>query len=283
MVSRNRALHESLLTYRRFRYLKLAAAFILLATVAYAWEYGSAVPNGGTPLGYASGILGALMIMWLMAYGIRKRSYRSTLGTVGGWLSAHVYLGMALAVIVTLHSGFHFDYNIHTLAYLLTLATLGSGIFGVYAYRRYPALMTRNRRGKTLSSMMVEIADIDRECREAAKSLDDDINRALLEASERTRLGGSVMEQLSGDASDCATEAVWRRVTQRAENSPPEQAQAFRTVLTLLEKKRALLERARRDIGYKARLDIWPLIHVPLAFALLAALLAHVTVVLWYG
>lgn len=283
MVSRTQAPHESLLTYRRFRYLKIAAGLTLLAVLAYALQDPAQVPSGGTPLGYTLGIAGALLILWLTAYGVRKRSYHSTLGTTAGWLSAHVYLGLALVVVATLHSGFQFAYNIHTLAYLLTLGTVGSGLFGVYAYRRYPALMTRNRRGKTLSSMLVDIAEIDRDCREVAMSLDDDINRVVLDACETTRLGGRALEQLRGDASDCPTEAAWHLVTRRAENSPPEQAQAFRALLTLLGKKRALLERARRDIGYKARLDFWPLLHVPLAFALLAALLAHVTVVLWYG
>lgn len=283
MVTRSQALHESLLTYRRFRYFKLAVGLSLLAGLAYALLVPARIPNGGTPLGYTLGIVGALLILWLTAYGVRKRSYHSTLGTTAGWLSAHVYLGLALVVIVTLHSGFQFAYNIHTLAYLLTLGTVASGLLGVYAYRRYPALMTRNRRGKTLTSMLVEIAEIDRDCREAASSLDDDINRAVLEASDKTRLGGDLFEQLRGDAAGCATEVVWKMVTARAADSPLEQAQAFRALLTLIGKKRALLERARRDIAYKARLDLWPLLHVPLAFALLAALLAHVTVVLWYG
>ena len=44
----------------------------------------------------------------------------------------------------------------------------------------------------------------------------------------------------------------------------------------LLDEKAQLLARARRDISYKAMMDIWLYLHVPLSFALLAALLAHI-------
>ena len=44
-----------------------------------------------------------LLILWLLWYGVRKRRYASTSGTVQGWLSAHVYLGTALVVIVGDH------------------------------------------------------------------------------------------------------------------------------------------------------------------------------------
>ena len=40
--------------------------------------------------------------------------------------------------------------------------------------------------------------------------------------------------------------------------------------------KSALLARIRRDIRYKALMEIWLYLHVPLTFALLAALTAHI-------
>jgi hypothetical protein len=38
----------------------------------------------------------------------------------------------------------------------------------------------------------------------------------------------------------------------------------------------ALLGRVRRDISYKAMMDLWLYLHVPLTFMLLVALLAHI-------
>jgi hypothetical protein len=47
-------------------------------------------------------------------------------------------------------------------------------------------------------------------------------------------------------------------------------------------RREALVARARRDILLRARLSVWLYIHVPLSFALLAALLAHITSILFY-
>jgi len=53
-------------------------------------------------------------------------------------------------------------------------------------------------------------------------------------------------------------------------------------VFGLLLQKNQLLERARRDLRYKAILDMWLYFHVPLAFMLLAALVVHVVSVFIY-
>ncbi|MEO0369484.1 MAG: hypothetical protein AAF197_12005, partial [Pseudomonadota bacterium] len=46
--------------------------------------------------------------------------------------------------------------------------------------------------------------------------------------------------------------------------------------------KQTLLRRIRRDVQIRAFLKIWLFVHVPLSFALLAALLTHVLVVFYY-
>ena len=56
----------------------------------------------------------------------------------------------------------------------------------------------------------------------------------------------------------------------------------MRQVRVLLDEKAQLLGALRRDIRFKAMMDIWLYFHVPLSFALLAALLAHVVSVFFY-
>ena len=55
-----------------------------------------------------------------------------------GWLSAHVYLGVVLVVVATLHASFQAGWNVHTLAYVLMLFVVLSGIYGVIMYARVP-------------------------------------------------------------------------------------------------------------------------------------------------
>src|ERR1043166_3582886 len=79
--------HYSILEYARFRWFKGALILSIGAAAAYLWHEPPLKPYGGTWLGYTLGTIGAVLILWLMWYGVRKRRYTSNLGTVQGWLS----------------------------------------------------------------------------------------------------------------------------------------------------------------------------------------------------
>jgi hypothetical protein len=162
------------------------------------------------------------------------------------------------------------------------LLVIASGAFGVYAYLRYPMLMTSNRRGATFGQFLSRIAAADSEARQLAMTLTDDISAAVTLAVTETRIGGSVLRQLSGRDPSCATRTALRRVEASLDQLPEEMKPAGRELLILLSRKEELLARARRDIQYKAMMDIWLYFHVPLTFALLAALLGHVVSVFYY-
>jgi len=93
-------MHESILAFKKRRYLWAASTLTIACLLAYWLQDPQEPPSGGTRLGYALGTLAALMIVCLTGFGIRKRRYHSTAGTLQGWLSAHVYFGLALFVIV---------------------------------------------------------------------------------------------------------------------------------------------------------------------------------------
>lgn len=273
--------HLSFLVYRRFLFLKIAAAVVAAAIVLYFVDRPYGARYGGTWAGYTLGTAGALLILWLMWFGYRKRSYLKDQGNLVGWLSAHVYLGLALLVVATLHTGFHFGWNVHTLAYALMCLVIASGAFGVYCYVRYPRLMTENRHGLILPQMLRRIASLDEELRKAALGVDDRTATLVERSVENTRLGGSLRRQLSGREPNCATAAACEGLRRMIEAAPLEEETRLRHIRVLLDEKAQLLGRARRDISYKAMMDIWLYIHVPLSFALLAALTAHVVSVFY--
>ena len=146
-LSRRPGRHESFLVYARFRYLKIACAAASVSLLLYLVDspYGSRY--GGSWAGYTLGTAGGLLILWLMWFGYRKRLYLKDQGNLVAWLSAHVYLGLSLLIMATLHTGFHFGWNFHTLAYVLMCLVIASGAFGVFSYIRYPRVMTENRHG----------------------------------------------------------------------------------------------------------------------------------------
>lgn len=274
--------HRTFLEFKRYRYLKLTAVLLAVVVLAYAFHQPATGPYGGTWLGYTLGTLGALIIGLLLWLGVRKRQYRAATGSLLGWLSAHVYLGTSLVVIVTLHAGFEVGWNVHTLAYVLMLAVIISGFYGVYAYVRLPRLMTDNLGEDMLDTLLLKIADLDNEARRLALTLPNEINALVLAASQGTRIGGSTLEQLSGRQANCPTALAVQRVITLGASLGNEQAQANRSLSAVLLRKQALLRRARRDVAYKARLDLWLYVHVPLSIALLVALVAHVVSVFFY-
>jgi hypothetical protein len=296
------AVRGSILDYARKRYLWAALALCVLCSVLYYWHEPAEPPNGGTWLGYTLGTLGALLILWLLALGVRKRSYRSTLGTVRGWLSAHVYLGLALLIVVTLHSGFQFGWNVHTFAYVLMCIVIASGLFGVVAYLRYPQLMSDNRTSLTREQMLEELAGIDERCVRQAKAMPAEFANVIVSNRDRMAIGGGAWALLRGrDASrvflpaaasgaggerlvdNPAQSAVLDWLGERlSRSSEGELSQQIRELMTLIGARRMLLQKLVRDAQIRAWLEIWLYVHVPLSFALLAALVAHVLSVFIY-
>ena len=276
------AFHHSFLEYRNQRYLKLALLTCTICVIAYVRDTPPLGPYGGSRLGYILGTVGALLIVWLMWFGIRKRRYSSRVGTLQGWLSAHVYLGASLLVIATLHTGFQAGWNVHTLAYSLMVAVIVSGFYGVYAYARFPTFMTRVMGDDTMDSLLLKITTQDGEARRIALNLPDRINRAVIVASEETRVGGGVVAQLRGGDPNCPTTQAIALVKGSSADPAGAEARLGQDLYAVLLHKQSLLRRARQAVKYKARLDLWLYAHVPLSFALLAALIAHIVSVFFY-
>jgi hypothetical protein len=274
--------HQSLLAYAKYRWAKIAAVVIVAAIVAYALDRSPHGHYGGSILGYTLGTLAALLIVWLTWFGVRKRSYSSTSGTLLGWLSAHVYLGASLLVIATLHAGFEVGWNVHTLAYVLMVVVIISGFYGVYAYLRHPRGITDVLGDDTQESLLLKIADLDRQMRTLALSLPDAVNRLVLAAAQGTRIGGGFRAQLSGRDRQCPTAAAVVGLQAEGKTLRGNDARVNQQLYALMVRKQELVGRARRAIKLKARIDVWLYVHVPLTIALLAALTAHIVSVFYY-
>lgn len=280
---------ESILEYRGGLYLKLAILICVAAVAAYALHEVPAIyykPYGGTWLGYTLGGIGAFMIVWLMILGLRKRRYSSSIGTVQGWTSSHVYLGVALLVIVTLHSGFEFGWNVHTLAYALMVLVIVSGAFGVYTYLHYPSLITDNLGGDTMESTLLKIADLDRRCRRLALDLPDEANALVVKSTRgsvrASHFRSSLRRRLKGDAVRCPTREACKALVALGARYTGKQAEINGQLVAAMTRKSALVDKVRRELRYRALMEVWLYAHVPLSFALLAALIAHVVSVFYY-
>jgi hypothetical protein len=274
------ASHEGFLRHKRFRWLKVALGLSLLSLAAYILADVQPRPNGGSWLGYTLGTIGALLILWLTLLGLRKRAMTRGRWSLKAWTSAHVYLGLSLVVVVTLHTGFQFGWNVHTLAYALMMVVILSGIYGISVYATLPRELSDNRAEMTKGQMIDAVHKLDRQLQVAAQPLKSDEAEIVLLSTEDDPFRGGLYRRLSGRYPRCGTARALAAM--QAQGVPEAHADTVEAVIGLLERKLAALARIRRHLRLKALLEVWLYVHVPVTFALIAALAAHIVSVFFY-
>jgi hypothetical protein len=279
--------HESFLRHAHFRWLKIA----ILTSLAVAASFAATMVlrdyhlrhTGSSWFGYISGTLGAGLIVWLALLGVRKRYMTDNVWSLKAWVSAHVYLGLSLIVIATLHSGLQFGWNVHTLAYALMMLVILSGIFGITVYALLPQKLSDNRSETTQSQMLEKIHTLDGRLLEVARPLDQAQAALVTRAVQRTRIGGSFWRRLTNAHGNCETLRALKALRAARKTVPDgKQAQALDQVLSLLDEKSLTLEKARRYIRLRSLLEVWLFIHIPATIALIAALTAHIISVFFF-
>jgi hypothetical protein len=268
---------ENFLTYKRWRWMRVHVLLMLVCISLYVLDEPLGGRSGSSWLGWTYGVFSALGILYLMWFGARKRSYHSASGTLQGWLSAHVWLGVSLALLVPLHSGFQFGLNVHTLAYGLMLIVIISGVYGAIRYVTLAPKIQAHRGGggtkKLLEAIQQQTADVEKmlqgksdlfvKLREAA---DFNFAPSIWVARKRSLV----------PARQTSLEAEYMSKLSDAEQSDAH------SMLALIAKKRQLALQLQEDVRTVSLLQVWLYVHVPLSFALLVAVLLHIFVVYWY-
>ncbi|MFM1847928.1 MAG: hypothetical protein RL417_1402, partial [Pseudomonadota bacterium] len=254
---------ETFFNYRRYRWFWVNAAFVAVCIVLYILDDPIGGRNGGTVLGYTLGGLSTAGIAYLMWFGIRKRSYHAQASTLKGCLSAHVYLGLALAIIVPLHSAFQFGLNVHTLTYVVMLMTIGSGIWGALNYSVLAAQVRSHRGGGTSKKLLEQINLISKDIEGLSKDKSDQfltLVRGLdfeFKPSLRAVLFGVRQPQIAKSTGGELLSGLLQQ----------EQEQGLK-IVTLINKKRELANQLYEETLVLTKLKMWLYFHLPLSFGL---------------
>ena len=291
-----------ILSYRGYRYLWWSLSLSTFALLLFASQYASDTARGNTWQGYTLGAIAGTGVLWLGYLGVRKRRYAAGGAPMLGWASAHVYLGLAVFLVATLHSVAHLSLTIHGMTYLLLTVVIVSGIVGVYLYLTCPRATADNRQGVSRAQLFAELLDLDRRARELARRCDPRVAAAVRSAVERTVIGGGALAQLTGadrslfldpdrpgpaGAPTLASNAEQRAITEFVSSRIPRgdkraEVATLQQLLPVLFRRQAVLRRIRRDIQLQSFLEFWLYVHVPLSVGLIAALLTHVVSVFLY-
>ncbi len=286
---------ETFLTHRSGRWAKWAVALLFASAVGYWAEDLRVPPNGGSVFGYTSGTIAAFLMLVLTYLGRRKRHYGSKLGTVKGWTSAHVYLGVALIGLTLLHSGFQVGWNWHTLAFALMLIVCLSGIYGVWAYQHYPALIDRNNLSQTRGALIDQLHHLDQDITGSLTRHDPGVASIVQGAIERTTLPNRWLDTLRGiDHSEVLlpgkglvsnanmTALIDYLIELIEQGAQGDTALNLQSLVGALGERASLISRIKEDLRLVTLTRIWLTIHIPLAFAAVAAVIIHVIAVFVY-
>lgn len=274
----------------------ITAGLLLLLAASYAWyARGGAPTHGGTAWGIGYGLAASALVLLLVAFGWRKRAYRSKVGTLEGWLQAHVYLGVLVLLVVLLHTGFRFEDRVALAAFVAMGLVSLSGVVGAAFYTVYPRLLTEvqsnlspaevSERLNRLTASMARLASgrsrafegVYREV--VTTSLPRGLAGWKLLLGRLPGGGGGRLEPGAGGLPGKGG-GEWTRLLARV---PPEEQAPLRQLLMLARQHRELHLRLAYQERYKNLLDAWLWIHVPLSLVLLVLIVAHVIAAFYFG
>lgn len=268
---------------RATRWLLVALALLAFLVGSYV-RYAGSVPlvHGGTVWGVTYGVLATFLVLLLTAFGLRKRAYRSTWGTLDGWLQAHIYLGLLSAVVVVLHAGFRFRDRVATSAAVALFAVVATGFVGARLYAALPRRLTRVESNLTVDEISNELNRLTQAMERLSASrspLFARIARDLLKASRPGRLAGWRLLWGHGGG-EPEPERDREPLLQQL---PEDEREPMRQVLMLYRQHRELHLRLRYQQRYKNLLDAWLYLHVPLTVVLIVLIAVHVAAVFYFG
>lgn len=269
---------QNFLNQRRFLWLWLCAAVVVVLGVIYWRDQPVGGKNGGTRLGFIYGGISTAGMLFLMYYGIRKRyAYRSGSGTLKGWLGLHVWVGLALCIVVPMHAGFKLDWNLHAASYLLMVLTVLSGLWGAYAYLRYPPELTGRREGITIRGSVAQMNALSGELSVLAKNRSQELlaAQAKLDVPIQPTFGTLLFARPIPTFSKKAISDILAGL-------PQAEYQAGLKMTEVASRRIAIANRLITEASVAAQMRIWLYLHVPLSVACFVAMLAHIFWVLFY-
>lgn len=260
---------------------RIFLVLLIAVTALYFWSSQREYPHGGSTLGIAYGIAGSALILLLAAFGLRKRAYRSTFGTLEQWMQSHIYLGILAAVILLFHTGFRFNDGIAVATFVLVGIVVVSGAAGAILYVTVPRLLTEVESNLTVAEISDQLNQLSRQMARIASDKSPPFQRIYTELIRESQPGwlagwrllftrGRRRVQLSAD---------WSNLIGLVGK---EEQDDLRQMLVVSRQRKELLLRLIYQQRYKNVLEAWLYLHVPFTIAAMVLAVVHVVAVFYY-
>jgi len=259
------------------------AILLIAVSVPFFWYSRHEFPHGGSPWGLAYGIAGFLLILLLAFFGIRKRWYRSTWGTLEQWLQAHIYLGLLVLAVLLFHAGGRFSDAIAVTALVLAVIVVFSGVVGAILYATIPRLLTDVESNLTVDEISDQLNQLGRQMARIASAKSPQFQHTYSQLMRQSVPGWLAGWRLLFSEPRAATRQSTTEWSSLLGSVPKDEAEDLRQMLVLSRQRRELLLRLIYQQRYKNVLEAWLYVHVPFTILLLVMSVVHVAAVFYYG
>jgi hypothetical protein len=278
-----------------------------LAYVPYAL-FSLKAPSGSSPLGLAYGIAGYALMLFAALLSVRKKFRIWRIGRAQTWMRGHLWLGLLSYPLILFHAGFSAGHGLARLLTLILGVVVLSGLIGAAIQHYMPRVMTERVPMETIYDQ------IDRVQGQLLAEADGLLASLIPEKSEYglimpasdpadTMTTTSTLIRLSDQSSTKLREMYDQRIRPYlAHRGSHRQAMADRqTSKAMLAQLRAVAPESlrtviddleniceeKRDLDRQSRLHrvlhYWLLVHIPLAYLLLALGAVHAIMALRYS
>jgi hypothetical protein len=270
------------LAKRRSRNLLGTCIVFAVSMFVYWISQATLIPRGGW-----SGWILCVLILFLAAYQVRKALPVLPLGSSAAWLQAHIYAGLATAVLFAIHLDFALP-NGHVEGLLATVYGLVfcSGLVGLFMTRRFPIRLRH-----LSSEVLFEQIPVER------RQIVNRANQLILQAQSNTTHAGisDIYRSRIYPFLNKPRGILWHVLGQ-------DDRTARRLIQSLNDQRRyltkdsdiELLKNLEQAIRGKSELDVhtalqgtlklWLFVHIPATTALLVFMVLHILLVYaWSG
>jgi len=214
---------------------------------------------------------------------------RNALGRLSCWLSAHVWYGVAAALLVWFHGGGRCGTTMGLLLNALSYFVIGSGLLGAFFWVFGPTWLTRAERELTIEKAFALREHFARKVTAAEQVLASSPQRRQAAFSAATVLEQRVQAAAADDGKDKQLAKANKDAEKDLKKAQGEvdaidkEAASLPGELTILkgQRDRVRKEAARLD-RYRTLLRGWRILHVPCSVVLLALVLVHVISIYYY-
>ena len=263
--------------WRRIFFLLLIAF-----TASFVWYARNEYPHGGSRWGLAYGTIGFFLCYLLAFFGVRKRWYRSTFGTVEQWMQSHIYLGILVLVILLFHTGGRFHDKVAVATLILVAIVVASGVLGAILYVTVPRLLTEVESNLTIDEISAQLNQLAKQMARIASGKSAPFQRIYNQLIREDAPGWLAGWRLLFRRMRIGTPraADWTSLLTLVQKDEQEE---IRQLLVVSRQRKELLIRLIYQQRYKNALESWLYIHIPFTILLLLFAIVHVVAAFYYG